>query len=90
MAIVEKECNARRKQFSLDTMEMIVNTLNFFVESKEERKEWINRYFDGINHKIPSYIEAMKKKALSNIYQSQFCRMINSNRHIIDEVKSVV
>ena len=64
MAIVEKECNARRKQFSLDTMEMVVNTLNFFVESKEERKEWINRYFDGINHQIPSYIEAMKKKAL--------------------------
>lgn len=67
MAIVEKECNARRKQFSLDTMEMLVNTLNFFVESKEERKEWINRYFDGMQHRFPSYLDIMKDRALNKI-----------------------
>lgn len=67
MAIVERECKAQNKQFNFDTMEMIVNYINSYVESKEEKEEWINRYFDGINHKIPSYIEAMKKKALSNI-----------------------
>lgn len=67
MAIVERECNARRKQFSLDTMEMLVNTLNSFVESKEERKEWINRYFDGMQHRFPSYLEIMKERALNKI-----------------------
>lgn len=67
MAIVERECNARRKQFSLDTMEMLVNTLNSFVESNEERKEWINRYFDGMQHRFPSYLDIMKDRALNKI-----------------------
>lgn len=67
MAIVERECKAQNKQFNFDTMEMIVNYINSYVESKEEKEEWINRYFDGINHQIPSYVEAMKKKALSKI-----------------------
>ena len=67
MAIVERECKAQNKQFNFDTMEMIVNYINSYVESKEEKEEWINRYFNGINHQMPSYIEAMKKKALSKI-----------------------
>lgn len=67
MAIVEKECNAKNKKFNLDTMEMIVNYINSYVESRTEKEEWINRYFNGITHKLPSYIEAMKKKALSEI-----------------------
>lgn len=67
MAIIEKECNTRRKQFSLDTMEMIVNILNSFVESQEERKEWINRYFDGMQHRFPSYLEIMKERAINKI-----------------------
>lgn len=67
MAIVERECKAPNKKFNFDTMEMIVNYINSFVESKEEKEEWINRYFNGINHQLPSYIEAMKNKALSKI-----------------------
>lgn len=67
MAIVERECKAQNKQFNFDTLEMIINYINSYVESKEEKEEWINRYFDGIKHQIPSYIEAMKKKALSKI-----------------------
>ena len=67
MAIVERECKAQNKQFNFDTLEMIINYINSYVESKEEKEEWINKYFDGIKHQIPSYIEAMKKKALSKI-----------------------
>lgn len=67
MAIVERECKAPNKQFNFDTMEMIVNYINSFVESRQVKEEWINRYFNGISHKLPSYIEAMKKKALSEI-----------------------
>lgn len=67
MAIVEKECKAPNKQFNFDTMEMIVNYINSYVESRQEKEEWINRYFNGITHKLPSYIEAMKNKALSKI-----------------------
>lgn len=67
MAIVERECKRQNKKFNLDTLEMIINYINSYVESKEEKEEWINRYFNGINHQKPSYIEAMKKKALSKI-----------------------
>ena len=67
MAIVERECKAPNKKFNFDTMEMIVNYINSFVESRQEKEEWINRYFNGINHQLPSYIEAMKNKALSKI-----------------------
>lgn len=67
MAIIKKECDARSKQFSLDTMEMLVNTLNSFVETKEEREEWVNRYFEGMQHRFPSYLEIMKKRAINKI-----------------------
>lgn len=67
MAIVERECQRQNKKFNFDTMEMIVNYINSYVESRQEKEEWINRYFNGITHKLPSYIEAMKKKALSKI-----------------------
>lgn len=67
MAIVERECKASNKKFNFDTMEMIVNYINSYVESRQEKEEWIEKYFDGINHQLPSYIEAMKNKALSKI-----------------------
>lgn len=67
MAIIEKECQRQNKKFNLDTMEMIVNYINSYVESRTEKEEWITRYFNGITHKLPSYIEAMKNKALSKI-----------------------
>ena len=67
MAIVERECKAPNKKFNFDTMEMIVNYINSFVESRQEKEEWINRYFNGITHKEPLFLDAMKNRALSKI-----------------------
>ena len=67
MAIVEKECQRQNKKFNLDTMEMIVNYINSYVESRKEKEEWINRYFNGITHKEPLFLDAMKNRALSEI-----------------------
>lgn len=67
MAIVEKECQRQNKKFNLDTMEMIVNYINSYVESRTVKEEWINRYFNGITHKEPLFLDAMKNRALSEI-----------------------
>ena len=67
MAIVERECNAQNKQFNYDTFELIIKYINVYCESKEEKEEWVNKYFNGITHKYPEYLELLKKQSFAKI-----------------------
>lgn len=67
MAIVERECNAQNKQFNYDTFELIIKYINVYCESKEEKEEWVNKYFNGITHKYPEYLKLLKKQSFAKI-----------------------
>lgn len=66
MAFVESECNRINKQYNLNVVNTIINTVNTYVASADERTNWINKYFDGVIN-APSYMKVMRKKALEKV-----------------------
>lgn len=66
MAFVESECNRVNKQYNLNVVNTIINTVNTYIASADEKEQWINKYFDGVIND-PSYMKVMRKKALEKV-----------------------
>lgn len=67
LAYIESVCNETNKSINISVIDDVIKQLNKAAISIESKQEYINRYFNNVQHKFPEYVEIVKNKYLKLI-----------------------